>query len=379
MYLWCMQVKMAAGVVEKRADTVSDRRRLAREAGVLRAVIHPGVVAVTDAERTDEGVDRLVLRRVGGRPLCDLVPCPASVAAGWVAAVATIVADLHDIGYAHCALTAEHVLIDGDGHPVVCGFGAATALREAEDPTGLVLGDIRALARLMLESAPTLDRRAGRRLARWAEVGQRRHRSARALATELVRVVPDAHLAPPSEPATPVASDTGIRLEAASDGPAPTDLIGDADRTVPARHRATAAARADRGLGTWPVRLSAVAAISIMVLGVALATGRLHSSHGSPRPSTGYVLRSAPGETDLAVTGRWGCGPPRPAVLDAVSGAVWVFDRWPAPRQRVSARFVTRVPGATGLGVVTRSSSCDRLVVLRAGRPDIDLDLGRPA
>jgi tRNA A-37 threonylcarbamoyl transferase component Bud32 len=360
-----MLVKMANAVVEKTALTELDRRRLGREVDALRHLVHPGVVAVVAVEDGGEGVERLVLRRVPGRTWADIGICPAAEAAGWGAAVATIVADVHDLGYAHGALSRDHVLIDEDGHPVLCGFGDATQLSASDHPAELIAQDVHATARMVLDAAPGLDRRARRRLARYTDIRHHRRLSARELAVDLVRTVPDARLGRPEDRSESGAMDSAATLAASArpalprpgregDVPSSTGLSG--------RWRSR----------SWTTALSAAAAILVILGGAALATTRAARS----RPSPGYVLRSASGESTLTVTGQWGCGPPRPAVLDTTTGSVWVFDRWPAPGQRVTSRFLTRVPGATGLGVGARSALCQQLVVLRANQPDLDLAVG---
>jgi tRNA A-37 threonylcarbamoyl transferase component Bud32 len=360
-----MLIKMAGAVAEKTAQNDLDRQRLGREVDALRHLVHPGVVAVVAVEDCDEGVERLVLRRVPGRTWADIGTCPAPVGAGWGAAVATIVADLHDLGYAHGALSRDHVLIDEDGRPVLCGFGDASPLGRSDHPAHLTARDVQATARMVLDAAPGLDRRARRRLARYTDIHHHRRLSARALAVDLIRAVPDArlgHREDQSEVAASARPDGAGRLaDSAVDGV--DRQKGVAESTGPSGRRRP---------HSWPTALSAVAAILAFVIGIALVTTR----PARARPSPAYVLRSASGERTLTVTGRWGCGSSRPIVLDTASGSLWVFDRWPAPGQRVTARFLTRVPGATGLGVAAGIASCQQLVVLRANQPDLDLTVG---
>ncbi|MDA8048281.1 MAG: hypothetical protein M0Z30_24085 [Actinomycetota bacterium] len=352
------------GVVVKGAETDSDRRRLQNEAEVLRAVIHPGVVALTGVDEAATGMERLTFRQVEGRPLPERGHHPATVAAGWGAAVATILADLHDLGFAHGAIRAEHVLIDDQGHPVLCGFGDACSLRDRPDAHVLMADDVRAAAQMVLRSAPALDRRARRILAAYIDGRPRRRLSARTLAVDLVRAVPGAHLAPPDVPGRPETEPGATSL------PGPP-AVTTAD-PVPDTPRADLPPERP---GRWPARLSATAAIVTMVVGAALATGHL-DSHRSPAPPSGYVLRSAGGQSTLTVTGRWGCGTDRPAVLDVASGSVWVFAGWPGPGRDMAGRLITRLPGAVGIGVASESGGCDRLVVWRAGQPDVALDVG---
>lgn len=94
-----------------------------REAEILGKLSHPGVVEVIDLHRGGDGAAALHLEFVGSdnwatRPLTDPV---ARASAG--AALAAVVADLHDIGVAHRNLDGSHVLHGGDDRPVLCSFG----------------------------------------------------------------------------------------------------------------------------------------------------------------------------------------------------------------------------------------------------------------
>ena len=66
------------------------------EAAALRAAAHPGVVELVDAA---DGVVRT--RLVKGRSLGDTRPLTAEEVAGVTAAVATTLADLHDLSLIH--------------------------------------------------------------------------------------------------------------------------------------------------------------------------------------------------------------------------------------------------------------------------------------
>lgn len=94
-----------------------------REAEVLGKLSHPGVVEIIDLHRGDDGAAALHIEFVGSdnwatRPLTDPV-----ARAGAGAALAAVVADLHDIGVAHRNLDGSHVLHGGDDRPVLCSFG----------------------------------------------------------------------------------------------------------------------------------------------------------------------------------------------------------------------------------------------------------------
>lgn len=101
-------------------------RNIEREAETLRRLDHPGVVRFVDLIETPDGGRALHTDFVNSdtwatRPFTD----PTERAAG-VAALADVVADLHDTGLAHGQIDPSHVL-HGDGdRPVLCGFRLAT-------------------------------------------------------------------------------------------------------------------------------------------------------------------------------------------------------------------------------------------------------------
>jgi hypothetical protein len=169
-----------------RAETDDEEIRLRHEAGQLRAAAHPGVVELGPwtGERPVE-----LRTRLAGRPLTDVGPLAAAEVCGLGAAVATVLADLHDVGVVHGALRPDHILVGPDGRPVLSGFGSSTTV-EAGDPTR----DVRDLAAMLAER---LDAGAPRRLTTFlvrSAAGGRREVSARALASRLGDLMPDRRL-----------------------------------------------------------------------------------------------------------------------------------------------------------------------------------------
>src|SRR5947209_18590261 len=106
-----------SGVVRHRAGDAAHAARLLREAQMLGAARHPGVVELVGLE-TDADGPELVTTRVEGVRLSDAPPLAVEEVAGVVAALADTVADLHELGLVHGAITADHVAIDPDGRPV---------------------------------------------------------------------------------------------------------------------------------------------------------------------------------------------------------------------------------------------------------------------
>lgn len=336
-----MDVRVEGDRVVKRASAPADLERLEREASVLAGAAHPGVVRLIG-----RGPGTLELGRITGPTLTEVGPQPLEMVAGWGAALATTVADLHEIGCTHGAIEEDHVLFDEAGRPVLCGFGSATG---PGDPSGEARAgaDVAALARVIAGRLPsTASKRLSRALARAsvprAAAGRWGSRpNARTIARILVEQVPDARLA--AEPAA--ARPTGRRATAAS------------------------GLRVKRRLA-----LGVVAAV--LTIGVALV-GWVELGHGTAAPtyhpvgillSAGltYEVRAPSGEVTTSVVGDWSCrATAQVAVLDRHSGDVWVFDRWPLAGKTVAGHLVERVPGATALEGAKAGPGCEHLIVLR--------------
>ncbi|MST34877.1 hypothetical protein GHK86_19390, partial [Acidimicrobiaceae bacterium USS-CC1] len=157
---------------------------MAAERHWLTRAAHPGVVRLLPAE----GSDALWLRDVGSRSLAALTPLEPAALCGLGAATATVLGDLHDLGIAHTAPTADHVLVDPDGRPVLCSFGRAT--RATPDAMAL---DVRLLADALAGAGGTgIPRRARKALERAGRC--RRGYSARTLARELAAAVGEPRL-----------------------------------------------------------------------------------------------------------------------------------------------------------------------------------------
>ena len=116
---------------------------LEREADLLRRLDHPGLVRFIDIVETADGGRALHTEFVNSdtwatRPLTD----PAERAAG-MAALAAVVADLHQLGIAHLQLAPPHVLHGPNDRPVLCGLsGAAEATPENRQSDVAALGGL---------------------------------------------------------------------------------------------------------------------------------------------------------------------------------------------------------------------------------------------
>lgn len=114
----------AAGrrVVAKVAGTAGEAALLENEAALLEAGRHPGVVELVGVD--GHGVGSVLLTsHVEGATLAHVGRLPVEEGAGLLAALATTLADLHDLGLVHGAVCPEHVLVGPDGRPVLCSLG----------------------------------------------------------------------------------------------------------------------------------------------------------------------------------------------------------------------------------------------------------------
>ncbi len=351
-----------SGTFRKQAETPADRERLRSEAGVLTAVAHPGVVRLIRTE--GDPPNELVFGWVDGSDFTGLEIGSQDVLAGIGAAIATTLADIHDLGLVHGAVSPVHVLIDGAGRPVLCGFGAARRPSSPAQLAELAGDDTAALARLLLTRLSTSADARVRTTLRVAagQRGRSRRGDARWLARELIRRVPGARL-----------PEVGV----------PTETLADTDRL-------------DLPTPRWPpprwIARAMVAAVIAVGIGVAVVTLRPARSARPPRAAVaqcavvdrscrpvawpdgviatgqGHFRVSAPPRS-IVVLGRWDCdGEALPAIAETSTGSVWLFDSWPGPGQSRAARLVAQVREVSGLAVIPTSAGCDLLRITRTGR-----------
>lgn len=373
----------------------------AREAEVLVAARHPGVVEVA-AWLADE--DRLVLRWVGSRTLADHRPVPAE-AARIAASLAATVADLHVLGIRHGRITPSRVVLDVGGRPVLCGFGGAALAGEdgptpADDVAGL--GQVlRSLVGPDAELEPIPERRLGP-LPRWGGALRRtlltladhathdepsRRPTARALAASLAALAPvptDDVDARPSPRAALLAAWADRRRPR----PGRPDRGADPEEGAGRSRVALAVAATGAGLVAFAVtsilrepaspsgppaaRPQAAAAVPPTAAACASLPADLpavdHDGDGCPSPvrvEGGVVevdgVRYGVGEPgDVLAVGDWDCdGTATVAAVRPSTGEVFVFDGW----GELTVPAVTTVPGAAG----AEEGRCAVVVVDAAG------------
>lgn len=391
---------------------------LQAEAELLRFAAHPGVVEVVGSRAVPTGWE-LALRRVPGPDLTGAGPWTADELAGYGAAVATTLADLHDIGMVHGRLAAEHLLVDDAGRPVICGFGQARRCLGEPAADLWKAADVADLARCLSTRRPAGAPRALARALDRASAPARRSVDARQLARLLRSATASPTLPQPARPDEPPALDTGEAVDAgeALDEETATARVGRP------RRRPAGAWRAAAGLSL----LAAVVVTFVLVLPSAVrapsAPHRLGlrrpglqrsgpqrsgpQRSGSqlpgppprtatrapaplscpavddgcgPLPSAGGVVTLARGRFrigrsgDVVVLGRWTCTrTPLAALLRPADGRVWVFPRWASQGGATTATLLARVPGAHSLRTLPGANDCDRVEVLRRSGPPIIL------
>ena len=351
-------------------------------------------------------------------------------------AVATVLADLHDLGIVHGAIGADHILVGPEGHPVLCGFGSSAPLEDG-DPAA----DVRELAATMAgRLGPGVPGRLSRVLTKgmgcggprgrgWRLIGRFRPAAppARAFAAALAGAMADRRLpqlrARASGDVAVMEVDLPLRRpgtdpqpEKATDGRAAGPAVAPAARRrsrrprppSPVAGRPAPVRRRRRGPGPR------ILAVAVVALAVAAATAVLLSRGGSasraappmtpgavtprvapcppadrgcgPIPVHGGAFETAAGRFAVGigdaviVVGRWRCGGiGLPAGLDRRTGRVWAWLDWAGPSRTVTATPVATTSGATTLRVVPGAAGCDRLeVVTRGGRSTVlEPDLGR--
>ncbi len=420
-----MRIVFGAETVEKVASTADDRDRLRVEAATLRAVAHPGVVRLVSAAGGS-----VCVRRVQGRVLSEVPPQAPQVTAAWAAALCTTLGDLHGVGCMHTAITADHVILDGDGHPVLCGFGNARWPSDPAERDRLARDDRRAVTALIAERlASDLGGRTGRpgRLG-YSRLIPVHHPSARRAERTLRRMLADGGAGVGRDESW--LRDLARRLSeysrcsqpGPSDQPDPTGPTGPADPTgpagpvdhakpaghVPSRGSAEGA-RGDSGSpdgqapgGSIAARLSIhprrrttskrrlAAALMATAVAIALTAGVTFDSRTSPRSPTAHLSRTvtvigpsgplelSPGSAGrLSVTaGRWTCSKVMPALLDLSNGNIWTFPGWPGPGGHYRGSLVAHVAGAVALASFPSGRGCDILRANTASGASVVLKIG---
>ena len=126
--------------------TGAECSRLRHEAGLLETIRSEGVVSPVGFDEA-EGRCELRLQYLEAATLAEHPPLGLTDVLDVLIAVGTTLADLHQQGICHGALSRDHVLLGRPLRPVLCGFGEATGPADPQQhPVGTDLAAIAAVA-----------------------------------------------------------------------------------------------------------------------------------------------------------------------------------------------------------------------------------------
>jgi hypothetical protein len=126
-------------VKEALAHDPESMRRFARETRITARLEHPSIVPVHDAGFLPSGVPFYVMRKIGGRPLEELVglytTLPERLAlVPHIVAAAQAVAHAHERGVVHRDIKPSNILVGELGETILIDWGLAKAIGEVDEP-----------------------------------------------------------------------------------------------------------------------------------------------------------------------------------------------------------------------------------------------------
>ncbi len=317
-------------VAVKEAAVGSDgATRLLVEAEVLQRINHPGAVEYVEHQ---SGPTVQLVTMFAGTDTWERQPPQGTDAVSSLAALASVVADLHDAKIAHGELIASHIIKGPDQRPVLCGFGRSTPL-SAESQAA----DLDSLATLLDTLATDLDDENGARVATVSAALHRGSISARVATARL-----DALLAIDT-PLAPARHVSRRVLASAAAG-----------AVLAMAFAATAGVRSGRTHSAAPSTIAAFTTTTPDTTAPPTTVLPLPAPGAPTLINQGrhYAL-GQPG--DLAVVGDWDCdGTETPALLRPATGEVAVFSEWPAPEAGIAAQYIVVVDGAQSLEIDDR-------------------------
>jgi hypothetical protein len=414
--------------VTKRGIGPRAQAQLRSEAAILAAARHPGVVALVHAGEVQTPTGdafELRTRLAGSRTLATMgAATPARIAAVMSSLSATV-ADLHRLGIVHGRISADHVVVAGDGRPVLCGFSHAQLSCADDDPSSphSAPGDVAALGDLLhhlLGEAPDPHARPASRWTRRSADGVRRvlqriadeatdldplrRPTAARLADSIQRVTPAMPMETPdaapqvdeppptslptprSSPSRPaprravaagvaaVAALVGLLVWTGSSGgdPGPDSTL--AGRDAPISVLAAPSVSAKPSEPAEHSASSAPPSVALDAAGCSTTPAGGTTAAGEPCPVEVHfdggtlVVGVQRFRVDLlratAAIGDFGCdGRVAAAVVDLDTGDVFVFDAWATATAHVTAVRLDRVPEARQVTAEPDGAGCHRVVV----------------
>jgi hypothetical protein len=366
-------------VVIKRAAPGPAADRLRREAAALRLADGRGCVELVAATDEPDGGASLATAWVGGGPLASALPLGPARVLVVARSLAEVLAGLHAAGLVHGRVVPEHVLLDDDDRPLLCGLADA---RLPHDDDGPAPGaDVAALLGLVE-----------------GLVGDARGEVADGLRSVVAT--------------GPLGGAAAVAARLAALAPPPVRPPRRELRPRPGRGSTRRPRRASAPSGRPPVRgLVATGLAAVVLLGLAAAVVLDGGSPASPphrSTTTGAACPAPPASAvdldgngcaepvsvragvvtagdrrwrvgdaaDLAAVADWDCDRrATAAVVRPATGEVWVYDAWASDGEEVTARPGPAAPGAVTARAAPRRSGCARLEVTTAegGRRLLDL------
>lgn len=373
-----------------KSATGAGRSHLRREAEICTCLAGAGVIEMVALRESDDRTD-LVTELAGAHDLSGRAPLDPVTLRRALTTATTALEHLHERGWSHGAVCAEHVVVDRAGTATWCSLGSARPLDEATASE-----DLEQLRRVILEilgqPGPQWDAHDRARWRRWARSARRGIRDAddlgalrAALGTGTgTSIGAVAQSWRPGVPPGRTAAALAIAVLL---------VVGVATTTV--RHRAAAATRdpilAAPADDPAPTTLDTDTDTSAggCTAGADPAEGATHDIDGDGCPEVveihGNVVRTAdttfrvgdPGD-DLLV-GDWDCdGVATVLLLRPDSGEVFEFE-WAERASPTTGRLQTVVDGATSLSSAPGPDGCDAASIERVGGPPVDPRLERPA
>lgn len=179
------------GIVEKRPASTAAAEQLRNEIEALRAIRHPQVVEVVEDLTESGGHPRLATWLAGRQTLATRQHGEPRELARLGVQLATVVDELHSLGWVHGGLEADHVIIDRGGRLLLCSFGRAVRAQPG-DPR--IEADRLAVVETLADLAGPGPDRSG--IVRVLERGRRTPIPLSRLAAELAAIAGDDNPSP---------------------------------------------------------------------------------------------------------------------------------------------------------------------------------------
>ena len=350
---------------------------LEREAEILQLLNHPGVVGFIDLVTTSDGGRALHTLFVSSdtwatRPLLD-----STERAAGVAALAAVIADLHELGMTHRYITAAHILHGENDRPVLCSL---TRAGDASPENRQI--DLAALAELIHDE--NMKRSSLKNeLAHLADEMRGGQLDARDLANKLDRLLKQRTPgAKPNLPSGWLKALPNGRLRALSLNrfgtlpekmanlkPVKTAIIVGLGLGVTGLVMIIAASNNEQAQSPEQATASDLAEPPTVSAQPPVVETSARTSTTTTTPANGTIIEHRGRRyivgiaDDIVLTGDWDCnGEVTPSIVRPSIGAVSLFNSWPKPGETISRPISWRVDAVTDVQVENHGT-CDVLRV----------------